>query len=220
VQLDIWAAVALLLITFGLALTSARVKSATFDEEAYIGKGTAIWMEGNHWLRTAHPAMAPILSMLPLLTEPELAPPTEHICWPDGSARSCGRVQLFYQGDTRRTLFLGRLPTMLLMTVLAAMVYRWTRDLFGGLAGLTALALCALDPNILAHARLITLDFTTTFFFFLSGFTLYRFWSRPGWTRLVLTGLALGAAGPFLCRRCDLPPLSSEWLERTEVGSR
>lgn len=34
-------AVVFLLLSFALALTSARVKSATFDEDAYVGKGAA-----------------------------------------------------------------------------------------------------------------------------------------------------------------------------------
>jgi len=129
IRIPTWAAV-MLLVAFGLALTSARVKSATFDEDAYVGKGTAIWMEGNYWLRTAHPALAPMLSTLPLLTEPELSPPTDHGCWPDGSARSCGRELLFRRSDTQRILFLARLPTMFLMLILAAVAYRWASDLF------------------------------------------------------------------------------------------
>jgi 4-amino-4-deoxy-L-arabinose transferase-like glycosyltransferase len=185
----------LLLVAFGLALTSARVKSATFDEEAYIGKGAAVWKEGNYWLRTAHPALAPMLNALPLLLEPELTPPTGHHCWPDGSGRSCGRVMLFYQGDTQRTLLLARLPTMFLMLILGAMVYRWAADLFGSLGGLMALTLCVFGPNLMAHGRLVTLDFATTFTFFLTFFALYRFWRRPGWGRLIFAGLALGAAG-------------------------
>jgi 4-amino-4-deoxy-L-arabinose transferase-like glycosyltransferase len=197
VRLYAWVvAVALLLATFGLAVTSARVKSATLDEDAYIGKGTAIWMEGNYWLRTAHPPLGPMLSTLPLLTEPDLSPPTDHRCWPDGSARSCGRLMLFYYlSDTQRTLLLARLPTMLLMLLLATLAYRWAADLFGRSAGLVALALCALDPNVLAHARLVTLDLSTALFVFLSCFAFWRFWVRPIWGRLALLGLALGAAG-------------------------
>jgi 4-amino-4-deoxy-L-arabinose transferase-like glycosyltransferase len=194
-RLSGWATVALLLVAFGLALTSARVKSATFDEEAYIGKGTAIWKEGNYWLRTAHPTLAPMLNTLPLLLEPEVTPPTEHHCWPDGSGRSCGRVMLFYQGDTQRTLLLTRLPTLFLMLILGSLAYRWAADLFGPLGGLVTLALCVFDPNLLAHGRLVTLDFATTFTFFLTFFALYRFWRRPGWGRSILTGIALGAAG-------------------------
>lgn len=194
-RLAIWMATGVLLVCFGLLATSAVSKSATFDEDAYIGKGTAIWMAGNYTLEIAHPPLGAMLSTLPLLTEPELAPPTDHQCWPDGTARSCGRELLFYRSDTQRVLFLARLPSLFLTLILAALVYRWTTDLFGRRAGMVALALCAFDPNILAHGRLVTLDLVTTLVIFLNGYLFWRFWSHPDRTRLVPLGLALGIAG-------------------------
>lgn len=206
-RFSIWIAIALLLAAFGLALTSARVKSATFDEDAYIGKGAAIWMEGNYWLTVMHPALGPMLSTLPLLTEPELSLPTDHPCWPNGTARSCGRELLFYRSETQRVLLLARLPTMLLMLILAALVYRWATELFGRGAGLVALALCALDPNVLAHARLVTLDLFTALTVCLGCFAFWRFWVRPTWGRLTLLGIALGAAGAIHFVNALLVPL-------------
>lgn len=194
-SLSISVGAALLLLSLALMVTSARGKSATFDEDAYIGKGTAIWMAGNYQLEVAHPPLGPMLSTLPLLTEPDLSPPVDHRCWPAGTARSCGRELLFYRSDTRRVLLLARLPTMFATLVLAALVHRWAADLFGKRAGLVALALCALDPNILAHGRLVTLDLVTTLVIFLSCFLFWRFWSHPSAGRLALLGIALGAAG-------------------------
>jgi 4-amino-4-deoxy-L-arabinose transferase-like glycosyltransferase len=192
---SIWPACVLLLVSFALALTSAQVKSATFDEDAYIGKGTAIWMAGNYKLEVAHPPLGSMVSTLPLLTEPELAPPVDHRCWPDGTARSCGRELLFSRSDTQRVLLLARLPSMFLTLILAALVHRWATDVFGQRAGLIALALCALDPNILAHGRLVTLDLITTLVVFLNHFLFWRFWSHPTKGRLGLLGVALGIAG-------------------------
>jgi 4-amino-4-deoxy-L-arabinose transferase-like glycosyltransferase len=194
-SLSISIAAAVLLLSFGLMVTSARSKSATFDEDAYIGKGTAIWMAGNYQLEVAHPPLGPMLSTLPLLTEPDLSPPTDHRCWPAGTARSCGRELLFYRSDTRRVLFLARLPSMFATLILAALVHRWGADLLGSSAGLVALGLCALDPNILAHGRLVTLDLVTTLVIFLSCFLFWRFWRHPTAGRLGLLGIALGAAG-------------------------
>jgi 4-amino-4-deoxy-L-arabinose transferase-like glycosyltransferase len=190
-----WTAVVLLLGAFGLALTSARVKSATFDEDAYVGKGTAIWIAGNYGLEIAHPPLGPMLSTLPLLTEPELALPLDHGCWPDGTARSCGRELLFFRSDTRRVLLLARLPSLFLTLVLATLVHHWAAELFGRKAGLVAFILCAFDPNILAHGRLVTLDLVTTLIIFLTCFLFWRFWRRPTRRRLVTLGVALGMAG-------------------------
>jgi len=172
-----------------------RVKSATFDEDAYIGEGASILLEGNYWLRVVHPALAPMIGALPLLTESGLEYPIDHDCWPDGTARSCGRELLFYRSDTQRVLFLARLPTVFLLLLLTSTAFRWARELYGGAAGVVAAGLCALDPNLLAHGRLVTLDLLTTLVVFTSCYSFWRFWSRPTWWGLLQLGLVLGAAG-------------------------
>ncbi len=193
--LPIWAVMMLVLISFGLALSSVRVKSATFDEEAYIGEGIAIWKEGNYWLQTNHPALGPIIGTVFLLTEPRLNAPTDHACWPNGTARSCGRELLFYRSNTNRVLFLARVPTLFLMVLMVALVSRWTTELYGRRAAVLSAALCAFDPNLLANGQLLTLDFATALSVLLSSWALYHFWMRPGWGRLAVAGLSLGMAG-------------------------
>ena len=42
----------------------------------------------------------------------------------------------------------------------------WTRRRYGPAAGLLAAALCAFDPNLIAHGRYVTTDFPVTAFFF------------------------------------------------------
>jgi hypothetical protein len=197
-NLDIpnWIALTLLLAIFTLALTSMRIKSATFDEDAYVGKGAAAWFRGEFGLRTAHPALAPILATAPLLTEPGFGEKVGALSkCESGSARSCGREMLFHRSNTHRVLFLVRLPIVMLLVALGALVYRWSRELYGGWGGLLALIVYALEPNLLAHGRLLTLDLAATFFAFLVVYTAWRFWQRPGWTRLLAWGVALGLAG-------------------------
>src|SRR4030043_212174 len=53
-----------------------------------------------------------------------------------------------------------------LAKLLGAFVYRWAADLAGWKAGLLALFLYALDPNIVAHAQVITTDMGVTVFGF------------------------------------------------------
>ena len=194
-RLSTWVAVALLLTVFGLALTSARVKSATFDEDAYIGKGAAVWFRGNYGLRTAHPVLAPLIGTAPLLTEPGFAEAVDSSKCETGSARRCGRELLFFRSDTRRVLFLVRLPVIGLLVALGALVYRWARELYGPWGGLLALTVYALEPNLLAHGRLLTLDLPATAFVCLTLYAAWRFWRRPGWWRPVAWGVALGLAG-------------------------
>jgi len=88
----------------------------------------------------------------------------------------------------------GRLPTILVGILLAYTVYAWGRNLYGPAPGLLALFLYVMDPNILAHARLITTDL-----FVAAGtvITLYLFWRfarRRSVGRALAAGLALGLA--------------------------
>jgi len=184
-----------LLLSFALALTSARVKSATFDEDAYVGKGAAVWFQGNYGLRTAHPVLAPLIGTAPLLTEPGFAEAVDSSKCETGSARRCGRELFFFRSDTRRVLFLVRLPTIGLLVALGALVYRWAQELYGPWGGLLALTVYALEPNLLAHGRLLTLDLPATAFVCLTLYTAWQFWRRPGWWQLVAWGMALGLAG-------------------------
>lgn len=190
-----YVAVGLLLLSFALALTSARVKSATFDEDAYVGKGAAVWFQGNYGLRTAHPVLAPLIGTAPLLTEPGFAEAVDSPKCEAGSARRCGRELLFFRSDTRRVLFLVRLPTIGLLVALGALVYHWARALYGQWGGLLALTVYAFEPNLLAHGRLLTLDLPAAACACLVLYTVWRFWQRPGWWRLVAWGVALGLAG-------------------------
>lgn len=71
--------------------------------------------------------------------------------------------------------------------------YLWGRRLYGEWGGLLAMALVCFDPNVIAHARLITPDVTLSA---TAAFALYRIArlaeaSSP--RRRVLAGLALGA---------------------------
>ncbi|MGH2628629.1 MAG: ArnT family glycosyltransferase [Anaerolineales bacterium] len=89
---------------------------------------------------------------------------------------------------------MARLPTILLGEMLGLAVYAWGRELYGPAPGLLSLFLYVMDPNLLAHARLITTDL-----FVAAGtvFTLYLFWRfarRRSVGRALAAALALGLA--------------------------
>lgn len=88
----------------------------------------------------------------------------------------------------------ARLPIIGLTLLLAAIVYAWTRELFGPICGLLALTLLSFDPNILAHGNLATNDIGVTFFSTLALYTFWRWMTRPTSARAVVAGLALGLA--------------------------
>ena len=61
----------------------------------------------------------------------------------------------------------------------------WTRRRYGPAAGLAAAALCAFDPNLIAHGRYVTTDFPVTAFFFFACVLWVEYLERGGMRRLL-----------------------------------
>jgi len=96
-----------------------------------------------------------------------------------------------YNLFTEQHLFLFRLPVLLMGLLLGVLVYRFASELYGRNAGLAALFLFALSPNILAHSSLATLDLPITFFIFISVYLLYRYVQKPSVLSITLFAMAL-----------------------------
>jgi len=114
---------------------------------------------------------------------PQIKLPLDHPSWQSGAWYAFADEFLWRANaaDVDCIVFLTRLPVIGLALLLGALVYRWARELGGVRAGLLALFLLACDPNILAHARLVTTDMGVTVFSFLAAYTLWRVLQRgPG----------------------------------------
>jgi 4-amino-4-deoxy-L-arabinose transferase-like glycosyltransferase len=66
-------------------------------------------------------------------------------------------------------------------------------EMVGPAVALGALFLYALDPTLLAHSYLVTTDAGFAAFTVLFLWALWSYVRNPGWKRLLLCGLALGA---------------------------
>ena len=188
-------AIALLILSFGLALTSAIQKSPTMDEQNHIARGAAYLGTGDPRLSVEHPPLVNLLSALPvhLLLHPVL--PVDTGWWEAGEWYHFADLFLWEtNANAEQIVFLARLPVIGLGLLLVAVVHRWGTCRFGPWGGLLAAAFCALDPNILAHTRLSTTDAGVTFFAFLAAYALWRALRRPSVPRTLWAGLALGLA--------------------------
>ena len=99
------------------------------------------------------------LAGLGLLLEPEL-PEVESLAgWEAGDVERFSEDLLWKRGfDATRMLLLARIPFLLLSVSLGALTALWAAQLYGPKAGLIALALQALSPNLLANAPLAATD--------------------------------------------------------------
>lgn len=214
-----WLVLVVLLLAYGLMVSSAVRKSPTVDEQSKLFRGVAyVRQNATHFL-LGHPLLDSSLAALPLLTEPDLRLPLDEPSWEAGNWSLAGDAFLWRLNDNpQRIILLGRLPVMWLALLLAALAARWGRQWGGPAAGVTAAVLLALDPNLLAHARLVTGDVALTFFFTLAVYGYWRYAvvsaaagaeKRPyrPWLPLLAAGVGLGAAGAVKFNAALLLPI-------------
>jgi 4-amino-4-deoxy-L-arabinose transferase-like glycosyltransferase len=179
----------------GVVTLAQRHLSPTFDEQNHVTRGIAILRTGDYRLIYHHPPLANILQGLPVAwragtsftMNPQWGNPQD--IWPaarqtiwEKSADGVGIIQL------------ARVPMLLFLLLLGTVVYLWARDLFGPWAGVLALALVVLDPNLLAHGGLATTDLAAAATIVLALYLLRRYFLQPGRWRLVAAGAGIGLA--------------------------
>ncbi len=91
-------------------------------------------------------------------------------------------------------IFLGKLATIFVSLVLAIYVFGWARQLYGINAGFLALSLYILDPNIIAHSRLVTQDLFGACSLFIATYYFWNFLKFGGRQNAVLSMITFGIA--------------------------
>ncbi len=193
-HLRVVAAGGLLATYAALVVAGIPLLNATSDEHSHLPAGYSYLATGDLRLNAQHPPLVKMLCALPLLAlHPKVdwsdpawtaTPPRE---WDFGRA-------FLYGNDADRLLLWGRLPVAALGVLLGFVTWRWARARFGEGAGLLALFLLAFSPNLIAHARFVTMDLPLACFSTAFLYVLWRYTRDGGRGRLVLAGLALGAA--------------------------
>jgi hypothetical protein len=193
-----WIPVVLLfLLHAGLAWTSIRHKSQTYDEVAHLTAGYAAGRFGDYRLSPDGGQLLQRWAALPLLVS--------DVAWPDSGAAveawrrsnvwSVGHAWFYGAGNDPDKL-LGRSRAMALLSSLAvgALVFAWSLRLFGWTGGLLSLSLWAFSPTMLAHGRLVTPDVTSALFLLASVAALWALLQRVTPGRLLMVAGAVSAA--------------------------
>jgi hypothetical protein len=181
-------------VSAGLAISSVLMDSATDDEPAHIATGYIKLRYGYFDIYNEQPPLIDSLCAVPLLFG--------HFNLSRGweatkNPWSLGALFLYGSGnDADRILFLARMPIIILFLLLCLAVYRWVYDTVHSRAyALLGVLLAAFCPNLLGHGRLATVDLGVSLFIYLSAYFYLRFLYFPTVGNIVLTGLAVGAAG-------------------------
>jgi 4-amino-4-deoxy-L-arabinose transferase-like glycosyltransferase len=169
---------------------------ATWDEPGHIASGLFAWNTGLFYFYPVNPPLTKLVATAPVLL---LHPDTLAIAKEDipGDRSEYKIAALFVRENAK--LF----PTLLLTARLAGvgwsvlggwLVYSWSRRLFGNGPGLFSLAVWCFEPNIIAHAHLITADVPSAVAACAAAMAFLRYLRTPTLANAFLAGIVLGIA--------------------------
>jgi len=195
---------AALLVTFAVAriVATYRVFNQTYDEPAHIACGIE-WLDQGQY-RYEHP---PLARANAAVENPPLARVAAALGPYFLGSRSSGLKSVYEEGNGIlyagnhyfRTLALARVGILPFLVIACALVWSWTRRLFGAGAALASTLLFTMLPPVLAHSGLATPDMACATFVFASIYAFSRWLERPAWRQSLLLGAstALAALSKF-----------------------
>jgi hypothetical protein len=183
----------LLLLYVFLAVSAATGESNVFDEALHLTAGYLHWTHHEEKLWPENGVLAQGWASLPLLldhlkvTRAGEALPRNMEQWEQG-------YRFFYRmgNDPAAMLFQARLMVSLLGAALGALVFLWSRELFGATAGLLSLFMFVFCPTMLANGALVTSDMASSLGFLAATYCFWRLTHAVSAQNLVLSVLSLG----------------------------
>jgi Dolichyl-phosphate-mannose-protein mannosyltransferase len=230
------AAVVLVLAVFWAVLVSSlSQKSLTFDEAAYAAAGCSYWRFSDYRLNPEAGQLPQRVAGFPLARGESRFPSARSPDWQGSNAQAVG-WQFFYGlgNDARRMASQGRAACGLLAVALGAVIWGWSRRLFGPAGGMISLLLYVLNPGFLANGALMTSDTAAALFFTAATWAWWQLLRRVTSARLVLSGALAGALlaskmsaillAPVLlilavARILEPAPLPMLWAERETMAA-
>ncbi len=188
------AAAVFLVAAFAFQLVYHAVRtSATVDEPDHILAGHRHWQCGDFGINPEHPPLLKLLATAPLNFRELSEPP-----WECGS-RLTSKFDAFSYGSSflvengvDTVVVVARLAASLMSLLLAVLVFFAAWEMFGHWEALTAVAILAFEPNLIAHGSLVTTDMAISATSFGAIYALYRFGKERTWLRFAVTGVTFG----------------------------
>jgi 4-amino-4-deoxy-L-arabinose transferase-like glycosyltransferase len=189
-----------LLCVMAVLMASSTIReSCTYDEPAHLGYGQR-FLRADPTRNSAHDDSKMPVSALNALAynlagKAALVSPLSRLL--DGFSEA---VPKRFRNETvikirqHATLLAGRSVTIFFSLVLGFIVFRWSRKLYGSVAGLLSLLLYTFSPNIIAHSQLITTDLYATLMITLAMYSFWRFLRYGDWKNGLLSALLFGVS--------------------------
>jgi hypothetical protein len=166
----------------------------TYDEATHLASGYAALVAGDFSLNSQVPPLIKVVLASPLYFGYHLALEPDPGQWRGAEARISQSFLYGLSMPADRVLAMCRFGNLALGTLLIVVIGWWAYRLWGGSAALVAIALAALEPNLVAHSSLFTTDVGATLFIVLA---LYLFWESAAsglYWLWIATGLTAGLA--------------------------
>ncbi len=195
-----FAAAALLALFCAECALAARADAPTFDETTHLAQGLLHVLRSDYRFQADHPPFAKLVAAGAAAWAGARLPPSSPAWRGDFSNplqhRAWAQRVLYETPGNRpeRLIRAGRLALIPLAMVTLLVVWRWTRALAGETAGLVALVLAAVDPNLIAHGHLVTSDAAVTAMMAAAAYALWRALARWDARWAVAGGVTLGLA--------------------------
>jgi hypothetical protein len=191
-----WVAFALALILYPALLWHyIRATAPVFDEGEHIAAGYRYWQCGDYGINPEHPPLAKLIAAAPIRNWQVDGP-----AWPCGS-RITSNTELIGAGyrlingrDSDEMLRACRQSLLVFPILLIVVLFFAARAWFGPLAAGIAVLLAVFEPNLTAHAPLVTTDMALTATTLLTLFAAWGYWRKPSVLRLLALGCAMGLA--------------------------
>jgi 4-amino-4-deoxy-L-arabinose transferase-like glycosyltransferase len=171
-------------------------QSPTYNEVAHLVAGISYWQFGQFDVYRVDPPLTRLVAALPVLA----AKPTTD--WKSFREHPGARPEFhlgkdFVAANGERSLWLyaiARWACIPFSWLGAWICYRWAQELYGLRGAFLALALWCFEPNILAHAQLVTPDLGATALGLTASYCFWRWLKTPTWAWTLIVGGVLGLA--------------------------
>jgi len=185
-------AIVLALLALHLALVGWGIarNSVTFDEHFHLPAGVAIMARGDFSVSLAQPPLVKSVCALAALAAGARVPPDAGL--PPNAEYGYGELFARANADRfTRVYTAGRAVIAALSVLLALLVWRWARRLYGPRGAALSLGAYVLAPDVLAHAGIVGMDLATALGTTASLYAFWRFTRSGAWRWWAWTALAL-----------------------------
>ncbi len=179
-----------------ILLNSIHKNFVTVDEVGHVASGISHWQTGTFAAYRVNPPLPRMLAVLPIFLT-EVQTDYDRFNTRPGSRPEVALGIKFSELNKERyfaLICLARLAGIAWSVLGALVIYKWTGELFGLRGALLALAVWSFEPNILAHAPLVTPDVPATVAGLFATYAFWRYIRSPSWGSAYLAGLLLGVA--------------------------